>query len=72
MSRPVGIPRGCRVVRAEADTIPVEFHAPPCCYATWLDEDLMRQTETRPPVRLAVPAAPALADEPAGQLAFGE
>ena len=60
MSRPVGIPPGCYRVTAEPDPLPVKYDAPRCCYAAWLDPELMRATETE-----------AVA-EPAGQLVLEE
>ncbi|MBT2412676.1 hypothetical protein J7I94_19275 [Streptomyces sp. ISL-12] len=34
-----------RIVHALPDTEPVEFDKPQCVYASWITEELMRETE---------------------------
>lgn len=66
MSRPVGIPRGGRIVHAVPDGEPScldEF--PPAVLADWIVADLRRRPAARPE-----PAAEPDLDDPAGQLAF--
>lgn len=60
--RPVGVPRGGRIVHAVPDMEPVELDEfPPAVLADWIVADMRR-----------APAAAAVEpdDEPTGQLAF--